>query len=1003
MVEPFLNCDHHVLHQCIRAGAAGMPQTFTCPFGHQWEHAGSGPATLPGQTVPCPECGTPTKISGADISRLAASASLEPTDRQSAAAPAAPLSATLPSQTATMKAPWSVKVPGYEIINELGRGGMGVVYKAKQVGLKRTVALKMILAGSHASPAALNRFRAEAEAVARLQHQNIVQIYEIGEYEGRPYFSMEFVDGGNLMDLIAEQNRPVKQSARLMASLARGMYAAHQQGIVHRDLKPANILMAQDGTPKITDFGLAKKLDDGSGQTRTGEVMGTPSYMAPEQAEGRIKLIGPATDIYSLGAILYEMLTSRPPFKGETAMDTLLQVLADEPLPPGRLLPKLPRDLETICLKCLNKDIKRRYTTGLELADDLERFIDGRPIQARPISRWERAWKWARRRPAMAALLLVSSLLLLTVGVGGPIVATQQYSLRREADRRRLEAEIERQRAEEQEKLAKEGRALAENERQRAEAQEQLAQQQRRRAEQNFHKAREAVKLMLTEVAQNELSGMPLMEDVRRRLLAKAVEFNTQFLEKQSQDPAVRQQTGQAYQQLTDIYRVLGKQRDADESCSEGLLRLRELTNDYPKEAEYRRDLAHSYFQRGQLRRDRGQLGEAEGSYREAVKIQQKLVTDIPDKPEYQKELALSLNDLALVLRQTNRAKEAEKNYKAAIDLQSALAKQFGAQQPQYVEDLAGSFNDQGALLRSIGRHGDAQQAYQNAIDRLQQLVELHQGVPAYRQKLAAAYNNFGNVLQDLQGPAKAEEPLRQALAIRQKLVTDFPSSLMYRQDLANTHNNLAAVLSADKRFADAEKESSQALTIQRKLDADHPNVPDFQAHLAAMLDNQAALNMNQGRLDKARDLLTEARPLHDKVDLTNPTYRQFRRKHYLTQADTLLRQGEKGESGKHAEAAKIAPELPKFDPDNAENYRLAAVILVRAMLLAGKDAKLTDAERKKLSENYASQAVAMLRQAVEHGYADLVQLKNGAVFAPLRGREDYQKVVKELAKKLEQ
>jgi WD40 repeat protein/serine/threonine protein kinase len=304
-------------------------------------------------------------------------------------------------------------VPGYEILGELGRGGMGVVYKARQVKLNRPVALKMILAGSYAAPAQRDRFLAEARAVARLHHPNIVQIYEIGEHDGRPYFSLEFVEGGSLDRKLAGTPQPPREAANLVAILARAMQAAHETGIVHRDLKPANVLMTAQGTPKITDFGLAKDLEEQSGQTQTGAIMGTPSYMAPEQASGRVREIGPHSDVYALGVILYEMLTGRPPFKGTSVLDTLGLVRSVEAVPPSRLQPKIPRDLEIICLKCLEKEPRKRYGGASHLAEELDRFLRGEPIQARPVGSAERLWRWCRRHPLEAALVAAVILSLL--------------------------------------------------------------------------------------------------------------------------------------------------------------------------------------------------------------------------------------------------------------------------------------------------------------------------------------------------------------------------------------------------------------------------------------------------------------------------------------------------------------------------------------------------------------------------------------------------------------
>jgi serine/threonine protein kinase len=323
-------------------------------------------------------------------------------------------------------------VAGYELLDELGRGGMGVVYKARQRGLNRPVALKMVLAGAHARPEDLARFRAEAEVVAHLQHPNIVQIYEIGEQVGRPFLALELVTGGTLQKRLAGTPQPVRPAAHLVEVLARAIHFAHQRGIVHRDLKPGNVLLAPApeggssildpdaarvaalyGVPKVTDFGLAKRLEDDAQHTRSGDILGTPSYMAPEQAGGQAAAAGPATDVYALGAILYELLTGRAPFKGATTFETIQQVRTADPVPPGRLRPRLPRDLERICLKCLEKDPRRRYATALDLAADLRRHLNGESVHARAASPVERLWRWSRRNPVPAGLILA-----ITLGAG---------------------------------------------------------------------------------------------------------------------------------------------------------------------------------------------------------------------------------------------------------------------------------------------------------------------------------------------------------------------------------------------------------------------------------------------------------------------------------------------------------------------------------------------------------------------------------------------------------
>jgi len=377
----------------------------------------------------------------------------------------------------TERAHASISVPGYEIEAVLGRGGMGVVYKARHLALKRTVALKMVLAGGHAGPRELARFRIEAEAAARLQHPNIVQIHEVSEADGHPYCALEFVEGGNLAKKIAGQPLPARVAARLVETLARAMQLAHSRNVVHRDLKPANILLSfsggsqnrpsadqalSDAIPKITDFGLARQLDSDSGETQAGAVMGTPSYMAPEQASGRAHEAGPAADIYALGAILYECLTGRPPFLGQTVVETLDQVRTQEPVPPSRRQAGVPPDLDTICLKCLRKEPEKRYASAAELADELLRYQQGEPILARPVGRLERAVKWVRRNPVVA-LAGAAAVLALVAGLGGTtwglLDATaakeKETQARTKAEQKEAEAQLQRIKAQDAEEAGR--------------------------------------------------------------------------------------------------------------------------------------------------------------------------------------------------------------------------------------------------------------------------------------------------------------------------------------------------------------------------------------------------------------------------------------------------------------------------------------------------------------------------------------------------------------------
>ncbi len=436
-------------------------------------NASPGPANQPGAFdklpfIPAPS-GTPDHTFDTHHGLLPIKASPAPSTH-GAIAPATRepgtgtmLTAGSKIQAGASSAPQNLAVPGYEILGELGRGGMGVVYKARQIKANRVVALKMILGSRHVDLQDKMRFQIEAEAIARLQHPNIVQLHEVGEHDDMPFFSLEFCEGGSLDTLLKGQQVFPREAAALIQKLARAMHYAHSRGVVHRDLKPANILLvspvalAPGGArgantislaaieTKITDFGLAKRTDSGSDVSRSGTIMGTPSYMAPEQAAGKVHEIGPTVDVYALGAILYELLSGRPPFKGTTAFDTIRQVLNDEPLPPSRLNPKIPRDLETICLKCLEKDAKRRYADAAALADDLARYLAGEPIAARAVSRWERALKWVRRHPAAATVYALVLIVVVLGVVGGGI-----FSLWRRAETAYAAADLARQQAEEE-------------------------------------------------------------------------------------------------------------------------------------------------------------------------------------------------------------------------------------------------------------------------------------------------------------------------------------------------------------------------------------------------------------------------------------------------------------------------------------------------------------------------------------------------------------------------
>jgi Protein kinase domain len=392
-----------------------MRQMLVCPHGHRWDPASAPTGELDGANHRCPTCGDEAELF-----------SLRDTTTQDSSQPGEPRRQVMPPSGR------DPQVAGFELLGQIGRGGMGTVYKARQLDGQRLVALKMISSGAQASPSEMARFRQEIQAVCRLKHPHIVPVYATGEQEGLPYFALEFMDRGTLADVITDNPMPGRLAAELVEKLARAVDAAHSHGIVHRDLKPANVLLVTPptgamasqldqmiGVPKIADFGLAKFVDQDGGQTKTGAVMGTPSYMAPEQAEGKTKEIGPAVDVYALGALLYEALTGQPPFKGATPIETLDQVRSQEPVPPRRRRPEVPRDLETICLKALEKQPAGRYGSAGAMADDLKAYLSGSMIRARSVSSLDRAARWVRKRKLPVALAgLAAAIAVVGLAVG---------------------------------------------------------------------------------------------------------------------------------------------------------------------------------------------------------------------------------------------------------------------------------------------------------------------------------------------------------------------------------------------------------------------------------------------------------------------------------------------------------------------------------------------------------------------------------------------------------
>jgi len=776
-------------------------------------------ATLPPPTLPPPEVFSPTD------------ATLDPNDPRVQAFHAAAQKTSRGPTIAT-----GASFGDYHLIEPIAKGGMGIVYKAKQRKLNRIVAIKMILAGQFADQADIDRFYAEAEAAAALSHPNIVAIHEVGEFDGQHFFSMDFIDGQSLSDLVRENPLPARRAAEIVRTLAETMQYAHDNGIVHRDLKPSNVLLDKKQRPLITDFGLAKQVTNQSQLTMAGAVVGTPSYMPPEQAAGKSDEVGPWSDLYSLGAILYELVTGRPPFQAATPFETIRQVLEAEPLSPRLLNPGIPKDLETICLKCLQKARTNRYASAQELADELGRFLRGEPIQARPISQLARFWRLCRRYPITSAAIAAAVLMLVTVAG----VSSAAYVLTAAA---------------------------------------------KRQSDQSFRDAMQAVNEMFTVVSEETLLNQPGMQPLREKLLNKAKEYFERFLTQRADDPQVAvelagtyyrlgriamllqspddavapYQSARAIQErlaagrsatashlaaLGDTLNALGevwaKKKDFEAARREYLeaARLRErLVALDGASAEYQRALANSYMNLGLAARYMGDRAEARRQFERAQSIRQAAIAQHPNDRKLRRDLGQGYYNLGDLDRVDERAADMETHLKSAIQVFEALA----ADEPNNLETqmlLAVSYRALCFLLQ-LDRPDEARLRFQQAIDRLQPLAEQNPAVIDYQVERATLLHDLALLEFGADNGPAARRALLQARDILRRVADRFPAVPRYQRELAAVLRDLAIEHSAAGEAQAAQEHLRQALDLLGQLVQRYPNDAELAEQLA---DTQSAL-----------------------------------------------------------------------------------------------------------------------------------------------------------------
>lgn len=699
----------------------------------------------------------------------------------------------LREETSTQQSPWPA-IPGYKLLGVLGRGGMGVVYLAQQLGLNRKVAIKMVQS-DEADATHRARFRLEAEAVAQLHHPNIVQIYEIGVVQDQPYFSLEYVSGGSYSKLLQGKPQPANEAAALVKTLAIALQTAHQAGIIHRDLKPANILLTEAGVPKIADFGLAKYANQRSGQTQSGSILGTPSYMAPEQAAAMNDEIGPAADVYALGAILYEALTGRVPFRGFTIYETIHQVLTQDPVAPSILTPSLSKDLETICLKCLQKEPAKRYASAQALADDLERFLNNEPIHARPIGMAGRLWRWCRRKPALAAALAITITTLLA-GIG--ISSYLAY-------------------------IANQAATEATNNLKIADEQTQLA-----------------MKTLETVIfdMQSKLAGFPNAQKVRGDLLKTALSGLDSLSERLRVQQRVDRNTAYATLQLAEAFQSLGKEtgnalQNNTQQLYERSVGIFETLEGDSRTEQARTDLANACLlfsvylthredwgwevseEQANKQKERPMMKRALALSQQAVRLRDELLKMTREKSQ-QYELGKALAEGAYLKMRMNFKEEARTDLEQACQLLKPLQ-----------SEAEHSARNQAMYAKAAERLGDwhfdikgdfktAEKYYQDVLTTYTALAKLKPDDVETQMNYANAWSRVADARFEQGDKQGALSDYRQEMAITKKLEQYAATNTTLLLDCTASYNHLSKVLLSMEQYREALVVLKQAFDLTK-------------------------------------------------------------------------------------------------------------------------------------------------------------------------------------------
>jgi serine/threonine protein kinase/tetratricopeptide (TPR) repeat protein len=935
----------------------------------------------------------------------------------------------------------------YKLLQQIGEGGMGTVFLAEQTQpVQRKVALKIIKPGLD-SRQVIARFEAERQALALMDHPNVAKVLDAGTTDtNRPYFVMELVKGVPITDYCDDHHLTPRQRLELFIPVCQAVQHAHQKGIIHRDLKPSNVLIAlYDGkpVPKVIDFGVAKaagpKLTDKTLFTEIGSVVGTLEYMSPEQAELNQLDVDTRSDVYSLGVLLYELLTGTTPLERRrlkhAALLEVLRLIREEesPKPSTRLstaegLPSIaanrgtePKklsglmrgELDWIVLKCLEKDRDRRYETASSFALDIQRYLADEPVRACPPSARYRLRKFVRRNqgPAIAASVI---LLCLVAGIIGTSLGLVWAVSERDEKARALVAETT-------ERMAKEQALAAEK----------LARD----------RAMDALRAMTDDVVETQMARGATLTAENKEFLRKVIGLYEGFAAIAVADVEGRAVRAEGQFRVGLMLDRLGELKDAEKAYSAALALYKHLAADVPTRSFFREGIARSHVNLGILFKETGRTKDAEGAYAAAVPLREQLAAEFPNQPEYRRALAQTHGNLGTLFMATGRLKEAEAQDRAALGLYKQLVADFPALS-ELRQELALVHDNLGQLFADMGLAQDAVGAHAAGILVQKQLIADFPTRPEFRRELARSHFNLGRLHRSAGSGQEAEADFAAALAVQKQLAADFPSQPDYRYDLARSHNalgasyhargqltgaetamraaldptrqlatdfptrtvfrlevaaintNLGCVIEDLNRPKEAEQHYVTAIALYQKLTTDVPDQPDYRNGLASALGNLAFFRLRTGDFRAAKAGLLECLPHHEvvlKANPRDPTYRQFYRNTLLAlvQANAGL--------GDPAAAKQFAHKLRDLGWDPPADAYDAACTLSLCIPIVQKNDKASQEDRDNQAALYGDEAMAMLRDAVAKGFKDTAHMKQDKDLDPLRGREDFKKLLAEL------